>query len=320
MRRDGMRPSTGATCSSNCAWRSVAIGPGAARGRRVDVAKPENGSGTAAVEAVLFAEDADALDQRLEAMAGAVCHADPRTLDQRRSDALGALGHGADRLACSCEDPHCPAAGTQPSAVIVHVVANEDSLSDDTPVALDGEEQPGPTAEQLRQMTITEALTPPSAPTAGPAATPPAAIMGGGMVPAPLLAAALAHTAAKVVAIVHPGDAPPQPHYIPTTVLATFIRCRDMTCRFPGCDEPAHHCDIDHTIAYPAGPTQASNLKCLCRKQDRHIAVKKAIGPNRGVTLRPRGCYKPGKRTDCPSYCDDFRCAPGERIFTPRRQ
>ena len=39
-----------------------------------------------------------------------------------------------------------------------------------------------------------------------------------------------------------------------------------MTCRFPGCDEPAHHCDIDHTIAYPAGPTQASNLKCLCRK------------------------------------------------------
>ena len=39
-----------------------------------------------------------------------------------------------------------------------------------------------------------------------------------------------------------------------------------MTCRFPGCDEPAHLCDIDHTIAYPAGPTQASNLKCLCRK------------------------------------------------------
>ena len=51
-----------------------------------------------------------------------------------------------------------------------------------------------------------------------------------------------------------------------TAVLATFIRCRDMTCRFPGCDEPAHHCDLDHTIAYPTGPTQASNLKCLCRK------------------------------------------------------
>ena len=85
------------------------------------------------------------------------------------------------------------------------------------------------------------------------------------MLPAPLLAAKIAGTA-KIVPIVHPGDAPPQPRYIPTAVLATFIRCRDMTCRFPGCDEPAHHCDIDHTIAYPAGPTQASNLKCLCRK------------------------------------------------------
>ena len=71
---------------------------------------------------------------------------------------------------------------------------------------------------------------------------------------------------AKIVPIVHPGDDPPQPRYIPSTVLATFIRCRDMTCRFPGCDEPAHHCDIDHTIAYPTGPTQASNMKCLCRK------------------------------------------------------
>ena len=85
------------------------------------------------------------------------------------------------------------------------------------------------------------------------------------MLPAPLLAAKLAGTA-KIVPIVHPGDAPPQPRYIPSAVLATFVRCRDMTCRFPGCDEPAHHCDIDHTIAYPTGPTQASNLKCLCRK------------------------------------------------------
>ena len=29
IRRDGMRASTGATWSANCAWRSVAIGPGA---------------------------------------------------------------------------------------------------------------------------------------------------------------------------------------------------------------------------------------------------------------------------------------------------
>ncbi len=114
-------------------------------------------------------------------------------------------------------------------------------------------------------MTITEALTDPRPPPTGPANTPPAALMGGGMLPAPLLAAKIAGTA-KIVPIVHPGNTGPQPRYIPSAVLATFIRCRDMTCRFPGCDEPAQVCDIDHTIAYPAGPTQASNLKCLCRK------------------------------------------------------
>ena len=41
---------------------------------------------------------------------------------------------------------------------------------------------------------------------------------------------------------------------------------RDLTCRFPGCDQPAKFCDVDHTIPYPVGPTHSSNLKCLCRK------------------------------------------------------
>ena len=81
-----------------------------ARGRYVDVHAGTDGSGTASIEALLFAPDADALDQRLDAMARAVCDGDPRTLEQRRSDALGALGHGGDRLACGCEDPRCDAA------------------------------------------------------------------------------------------------------------------------------------------------------------------------------------------------------------------
>ena len=75
----------------------------------------------------LFAQDAAALDQRLEAMARAVCEADPRTLEQRRADALGALAHGADRLACAAGDPDCEAAGRQPAAVVLNVIAEEDS-------------------------------------------------------------------------------------------------------------------------------------------------------------------------------------------------
>ncbi len=236
----------------------------AARGRHVDVHKPEGGSGTADIEAQLLVTDAEALDQRLDAMAGAVCEHDPRTLDQRRADALGALGHGADRLTCGCDNPDCAAAGMQPSTVIVHVITHEESLSDDTATQLDGKEESGTTGKPLREMTLREALAPPPPPT-GPANTSPAALLSGGMLPAPLLAAKIAGTA-KIVPIRNPGDALPELRYIPSAVLAWFVRCRDMTCRFPGCDEPAHHCDVDHTIAYPTGPTQASNLKCLCRK------------------------------------------------------
>ena len=60
-------------------------------------------------------------------------------------------------------------------------------------------------------------------------------------------------------------DSPPEPRYTPVTGVAEFVRCRDLTCRFPGCDEPAQVCDLDHTVAYPVGPTHPSNLKCLCR-------------------------------------------------------
>jgi hypothetical protein len=57
--------------------------------------------------------------------------------------------------------------------------------------------------------------------------------------------------------------------YRPSRGLAEFVRARDLTCRAPGCDRPATHCDIDHTIPWPAGPTHAGNLACLCR--DHHL-------------------------------------------------
>ena len=81
--------------------------------------------------------------------------------------------------------------------------------------------------------------------------------------PAPLLAATLER--ATVREIRHPGDAPPEPQYRPSRALADFVRCRDLTCRWPGCDKPAYGCDIDHTVPYPVGPTHASNMKCYCR-------------------------------------------------------
>jgi len=146
---------------------------------------------------------------------------------------------------------------------VINVIAEQASLSDETAVQLDGEAAPGPTPEQLRQMTLAEALAP--LPGTPPADTHPAVVMGGGILPAPLLAAKVAYTATFRL-VIHPGDSAPEPHYVPSAALARFVRCRDLTCRFPGCDEPADVCDIDHTIPYPVGPTCASDLKCICRK------------------------------------------------------
>jgi hypothetical protein len=88
---------------------------------------------------------------------------------------------------------------------------------------------------------------------------------------APELVAELAKSA-RLVPLVHPADAPPEPGYVPSTALADFVRCRDLTCRWPGCDRPALDCDLDHTIPYAdGGPTHASNLKCYCRT---HHVVK----------------------------------------------
>ena len=100
-----------------------------ARGRSLDISV-QDGSGLATVYATLFAHDAKALDARTNALADTVCPADPRTTDQRRADAMGALSHGADRLACLCETNDCPAALNPPSTgVIVYVVAHHDTIT-----------------------------------------------------------------------------------------------------------------------------------------------------------------------------------------------
>jgi hypothetical protein len=257
-----------------------------ARGRHVTVTDPGDGSGLVALEALLYAADGDAIDKRLDAMSATVCDADPRNRDQRRSDALAAIMNGQPQLACRCGAPDCEAAERRAANVVVHIVANEDALTDTTPIRLDGPPRDdaanasdAPDASESSDASVTHADPDPSESPDAPSAdaksdTPPpsaprrrggpALIIGGALLPAPLVAATLAQTA-MIERIVHPGDAPPEPRYRPSKELAAFIRCRDLTCRCPGCDVPADRCDLDHTIPYPYGPTQASNIKALCR-------------------------------------------------------
>ncbi|ORB37920.1 13E12 repeat family protein, partial [Mycobacterium paraseoulense] len=85
--------------------------------------------GMSEIHGSLFSPDAHALDRRLDALAATVCDHDPRSLAQRRADALGSLAASADRLGCRCGRSDC-AAGTRPpaTAVVIHVIAEPASI------------------------------------------------------------------------------------------------------------------------------------------------------------------------------------------------
>lgn len=54
--------------------------------------------------------------------------------------------------------------------------------------------------------------------------------------------------------------------YRPPEELRQWVRSRDGTCRFPGCNIPAWACEIDHTLSWETGgETTAGNLAALCK-------------------------------------------------------
>ena len=63
--------------------------------------------------------------------------------------------------------------------------------------------------------------------------------------------------------------------YTPGRTLTHLVRARTATCDAPGCAAQAVHADLDHTVPYPAGPTDQCNLGPKCR---RHHRVKHARG------------------------------------------
>jgi len=188
----------------------------------------ESVPGIAEVYGNVFASTGRALDRRLDELAGTVCEADPRTKAQRRADALGALVTGADRLMCTCGDSDCVE-----------------------------------TRGRMRDRNVVIHVVAEQASIDGDGSTPGYMAGADGLIP-PAVVAELAKSAT-----LHPLTMPvaAEPRYIPSAKLAEFVRCRDLTCRAPGCDRPAVECDIDHTVPYAdGGPTHPSNLKCVCRK------------------------------------------------------
>lgn len=198
------------------------------------------GNGMAEIYGTVAAATAAAFDRRLSQLAKQVCAGDPRTLDQRRADALAAMAQGR-LLGCACgraECPDKPGGGTAPpggARIVINVVAGEQTVFGDgrAPGYLEGHGVID--AGQVRELAANAALH-----------------------------------------LIDPSTSPVDAlRYQPSASLERAVRCRDLTCRFPGCSRPAAVCDLDHTIPFnhadpsAGGLTVLENLKCLCRQHHR---------------------------------------------------
>jgi hypothetical protein len=234
-----------AKISETVDWLVRDIDPDAVRNERqedidrhVDVGPSRNG--LSELWGSIRSPDAAAFDHKLDQLAATVCPDDPRTKPQRRADALGALAAGASALACGCGSEQCPArdkCAADAGQIVIHLVAEANTVAGK-----------GNTAGFLS---------------------------GYGAVPADTVRALAAR--AKLRPVIGGMELAAEPNYRPSAALADFVRCRDLTCRFPGCDRPAEVADIDHTVPYPLGPTHPSNLKLLCRMH--HLLKTFYTGP-----------------------------------------
>ena len=285
-----------------------------ARTRDFCIGDREDEAGTTSVWGRLSAADAAVLKKKIAAMVATVCDADPRSVSERRADAVGAWSNGNDHLPCACETPTCPARAGQPapkSSVVVNVYTDQATLN--------GLQGPS-----------TEASSASSPSPARPASAGRALLSGTEVMPTPLLAELL-RNGAKLRPLCTPADAEPEPGYRPSAGLARFVRARDLTCRFPGCTAPAERCDIDHVIPFPAGVTHPSNLLCLCRK---HHLLKTFWTGDWELTLLPDGAAvwtsptghtyttHPGSRSyfpDWDTHTGDLPPPPGPQTFSTDR-
>jgi hypothetical protein len=120
------------------------------RDRGVEILETKDG----VTEVLLRLTGADAALywQRITGMAKGVCNDDPRTLDQRRADAHGALGAGFFHLACQCGNPDCPAADDdgRASQVVVHIYSEAATLDAEPDPLMDGDTPLPPDPDRAR--------------------------------------------------------------------------------------------------------------------------------------------------------------------------
>ncbi|MCK0177462.1 HNH endonuclease signature motif containing protein [Mycolicibacterium sp. F2034L] len=267
--------------------------------------------------------EAAVLAARIAALLTGLCDDDPRSIDERRSCAMGAILLGQP-LPCRCGNPACTATAPDTSHIVINVVADPTAITaahkliatedhDQRNAHAKRRTQPEAEAEAGAERSAEEEREP--EPEAGSeVSNPPAcpqdsgtALMPDGTILPILALAETIRAGARIKPLQHPGP-DPEPHYQPSAKLAAFVRARDLFCRFPGCHVPAARCDIDHVVPWPYGPTHPSNLHCKCRTH--HLA--KTFWDGWGDEQSPDGTI-----TWTTPAGAHYTTTPGSRLFFP---
>ncbi|WP_066911508.1 HNH endonuclease signature motif containing protein [Millisia brevis] len=264
------------------------------RSRHIRVRPDRHTPGQSRITGSLPAHRAAGVDARLNAMAQAVHPADPRSIAQRRADALVALTDGHRELACICPDctassaaaASTPVAASTPAADASHQLAtppNRDNVAT-SPGTAGRPEVPTPSTRPgdpdspgaLRPRPTFHIIV--SLATLLGANDCPAFLDGHGILDAAVARdlvreakRSYAHTTGGPPTSAAPGgDAAPSDRpasgYAPSRSLRGLVAAGELCCTFPGCTTAVSACDLDHTISYAdGGRTRRDNLKPLCR-------------------------------------------------------
>ncbi|WP_280388103.1 HNH endonuclease signature motif containing protein [Nocardia wallacei] len=198
--------------------------------------------GMAVFDGLLPAAGAQTVAMRLREMSLQVCEADPRTMPQRRADALVALADGSGALRCACGRRRCPAeqaATGTPRRPLIQIGVPADTL-------LGGGSHP-------------------------------AFLAGYGPLDAALARKIAEHAQFQVIPerTDDPTTTEEALREEPAAWLDREIRALDGLCRFPGCAMPAAESAPEHIepfdTAHPGrgGATVMANLAVLCSRHHR---------------------------------------------------
>ncbi|MFE7797959.1 DUF222 domain-containing protein [Nocardia sp. NPDC057440] len=199
----------------------------------------------AVFDGLLPAPGAQTVAMRLREMSMQVCASDPRTMPQRRADALVALADGSGQLRCQCgRGARCPKDGVpieQPRRPLIQIGIPADTL-----------------------LGIQES---------------PAFLAGYGPIDAALARLLAEHARFQVIPeqsdVDDPATAEQAAQWRPMPQLEREVRAVDGLCRFPGCAMPAAESELDHNHPVDrerpsgGGPTVRTNLAVLCGRHHR---------------------------------------------------